>query len=114
MPWTDIFAAWGTLAEDDWRAHVDALTVETIYYSDPHSGPVAGREPLKSVIAEFRQMMPGGSAAASKADGYAGHERAAVTFMKDGASFMTGQYVAELDSAGRLTRLIGFSSMPKT
>ena len=112
MPWTDIFAAWG---EDDIPQReeiVTTLATDTVHYADPHSGPVDGRDGLLQVIAGFRQAMPDGSAAAHHADGYQGHVRAAVDFRRDGQAFMTGQYVAELNADGAITRLVGFASMP--
>jgi len=112
MSWTDIFSAWGTAGADDWVGTIEALTTENVFYADPHSGPISGRQGLIGVVEQFRSMMPDGGAAARDSDGYDGHARAAVDFLRGGQPMMTGQYIAELDSDGRITRLIGFSSPP--
>jgi SnoaL-like domain len=112
MSWTDVFDAWGAADADSWAALADALVSDTIYYADPHSGPIEGKEAFLGMIAQFRTMMPGGGAKARDADGYDGHARAAVEFSKGGETFMTGQFVAEMGADGRLTRLVGFSSPP--
>lgn len=112
MDWTDIFAAWGTTDAAEWVADVENLTTEGVYYADPHTGPVEGRTGLIAVIEQFRTLMPDGGAVARDADGYDGHGRAAVDFLKGGKPMMTGQYFAALDGDGRITHLIGFSSPP--
>jgi hypothetical protein len=114
MLWTDVFDAWGAADANSWSALVDALASDTIYYADPHSGPLTGKQAFLGMIEQFRTMMPEGSAKARDVDGYDGHARAAVEFSKGGQTFMTGQYIAELDADGCLTRLVGFSSLPKT
>ena len=112
MDWTKIFAAWGTTDAAEWVADVENLTTEGVYYADPHTGPVEGRTGLIAVIEQFRTLMPDGGAVARDADGYDGHGRAAVDFLKGGKPMMTGQYFAALDGDGRITHLIGFSSPP--
>ena len=112
MVWTDIFAAWGTANDEDWQTLVNEIAVEDVAYADPHSGSVQGRDALIGVIAQFREMMPDGSAVARGGDGYDGRARSAVDFLKGGNPMMTGQYFAELDPKGRITRLTGFPSAP--
>jgi hypothetical protein len=112
MPWTDIFDAW---AGDDAAERADlvaGLTVAEVYYADPHTGPINGQQGLLEMIAGFRAMVPDGSAVSRDGDGYAGHARAAVEFRRAGKTFMTGQYFARLDDAGRITHLIGFAGPP--
>ncbi len=112
MPWTEIFATWGSDDADARAAVVGAMTVAEVYYADPHTGPISGQQALLQMIAQFRAMMPEGSAVARDADGYGGHARAAVDFRKGTETFMTGQYFARLDDAGRITHLIGFAGPP--
>lgn len=113
MAWTEIFNAWGDDADDAWESRIAEMTTENIYYADPHMGGLKGRDAMIGMVAKFRQMMAGGYARAKNDDGYNGHGRAAVTFGKGGADMMTGQYFAQTDEAGKITRLVGFSSMPK-
>lgn len=114
MNWTDIFAAWGMKDAGSRAACVNTLTAETVYYADPHSGAIEGRPALLAMLDEFRTMMPEGGADVVSSDGFDGHARAVVAFLNGGNTMMTSQYIAQLDTAGRITRLIGFPGLPKT
>lgn len=112
MAWTEIFNAWGDDKDDAWETRITEMTTKDVYYADPHMGGLQGRDAVIRMVTQFRQMMAGGYARAKNADGYEGHVRAAVTFGKAGADMMTGQYFAELDGKGKISRLVGFPSMP--
>ncbi len=102
------FAAW---ADAD-NAAVKAAVTDAVYYADPNTPePVTGADDLAQYVAQFSQHMPGGGAQVVEISEHHGHARATVDFLKDGNPMMRGQYFADLDADGRITRLVGFTGM---
>jgi len=103
----DFFAAWGETNADSRADLVRAAVGETFYYADPHAP-----EPIESVTAMLGflgQFPPGASAKVIEpVDLHHGHVRANVTFDFGGGKAMVGQYFADLDGSGRITRIVGF------
>ena len=79
---------------------------DTFYYADPQTP-----EPMTSLdefVAFLAHFPPGASAAViPPADVHHGHARANVAF-DFGGKAMVGQYFADLDGEGRITRIVGF------
>lgn len=106
-----LFSAWGDPSADGRAAKTDAAIGPDFYYADPNGpGPVTGRDAYLGYLAQFGEMMPGGSAKVVNVSAHNGHARATVDFLKDGNRMMRGQYFADLKD-GKISRLIGFPGM---
>ena len=107
----DFFAAWGETNADDRAAMVASAVGGTIYYADPHtSDPVTDVAALAGVVGNFTKHSPPGARAEviEPVDSHRGHVRANVRFIMSEEMQMVGQYFAELDAAGKITRIVGF------
>lgn len=99
------FGAWGSAGAE---AVADAFGDE-VYYADPNTPePIVTLSGLTDYVAMFATHMPGGAAKVVAISEHHGHARATVDFTKDGAAMMRGQYFADLDANGRITRMVGF------
>lgn len=106
----DFFAAWGK-TDAGGRARLVALaTGDSFYYADPHTPEViASTDGFLEFVTEFATRMPGASAAViGPVDLHHRHARANVRFDFGGGNAMVGQYFADLDGAGKITRIVGF------
>ena len=104
------FACWGTT---DIKQRTDAISRacnSDFYYVDPNSSaPITTLHAMIAYLAQFSAMMPGASAQVVAQSAHNGHVRATVDFINDGKKMMRGQYFGDLDSEGKLTRVIGFT-----
>lgn len=106
------FAAW-TMREDEGRDdQIASAFGDTAYYSDPRSeAPLTDITALCAYVAQFLPMCPPGARVevANPVDEKNGHARATVRFIMSDEMQQTGQYFADLDAAGKITRLVGFA-----
>ena len=104
------FAAWGE-ADAEKRAQMIADTTGgSFYYADPNTPePITSAEAFVEYLAMFTQHMPNAGAKVVSVSQHHGHARATVAFTAGGKEMMRGQYFADLDGQGKITRLIGFT-----
>ena len=108
---TDFFTAWTTEDADSRRALLASAVSDTFYYVDPRTeAPITDVDGMDAYAGQFLQMCPPGASVAVKdpVDEKMGHARATVAFIMGPDMQQTGQYYADLDGAGKITRLIGF------
>lgn len=87
----------------------EALAPGGFYYADPHlPDPVTDRAGLEAFLAEFRTRRPEGRLEAGAVVSHHGH--ACTPFvLSDGARRLgSGMFFADMDGAGRVSRLVGF------
>jgi len=102
------FDAWGMADSDRMQALQDAAHPDLIY-TDPNTAePVVGLGAMDQYLAMFIQHMPGSAAKAVSVDTHFNYARVTVDFLMKGAATMRGQYFAELDDDGRISRMVGF------
>jgi len=108
---TDFFAAW-TLTEADGRDDMIASAFgDTAYYVDPRTeGALTSIDAICAYVGNFLPMCPPGAKVevADPVDTKDGHARATIHFVMSAEMKQTGQYFADLDGNGKITRLIGF------
>ncbi len=108
---SDFFAAW-TMTEDEGRdGKIASAFGETVYYADPRTeAPLTDLAALCAYVGQFLPMCPPGARVevAEPVDVKNGHARATVRFIMSDEMQQTGQYFADLDAAGKITRLVGF------
>ena len=107
---TEFFAAWGETDAGRRKAMVEAASGDSFYYADPHAPEaVTSTDAFLEFVAAFAAKMPGASAEVIEpVDEHHGHARANVRFDFGGGNAMVGQYFADLDGAGKITRIVGF------
>ena len=107
----DFFAAW-TMTEDEGRDDKIASAFgETVYYTDPRTeAPLTDMAALCGYVGQFLPMCPPGARVevTDPVDVRNGHARVTVKFIMSDEMQQTGQYFADLDAAGQITRLVGF------
>ena len=107
----DFFAAW-TMTEDEGRDDKIASAFgDSVYYADPRTeAPITELTALCAYVAQFLPMCPPGAKVqvADPVDEKNGHARATVHFVMSEEMKQTGQYFADLDSDGKILRLVGF------
>lgn len=104
------FAAWEVADSAVRLALLTEAVGARLYYLDPNTpDPVTSLTAMNDYLAAFSAKMPGAAAAVIDATEHHGFARATVAFRKDGTTMMHGQYFADLDSSGRILRLIGFT-----
>ncbi|MEP1933813.1 MAG: nuclear transport factor 2 family protein [Paracoccaceae bacterium] len=106
-----LFSAWGDTDPKSRAATLGSALATDFYYADPQvPAPITNLDDLAGYLAGFTEHMPGASAQVAGApSSHNGHVRVFVDFMKDDARMMRGQYFADLDDAGKITRLVGFA-----
>lgn len=107
----DFFAAWA-IADDAARdAQVAATLADTIFYADPRTPePLTTAADVTAYVGQFSKMAPGMDVAVVHTSLTLNFERATVQF-GSGERSQTGQYTADLDADGKITRLVGFVGM---
>jgi len=103
------FKAWGDPDAETRDAVLRDCISGVFYYVDPRTpDPITDADGLVGYAAMYTQYAPGATAAVVSLSETKGHYRATVEFgMPDGAK-QHGQYIVDLDDAGRATRMIGF------
>jgi hypothetical protein len=107
----DFFTAWA-LSDDAARAsQIDGTLGANILYADPRTeAPLTTADAVKEYVGMFSQMAPGMPVSVVNVSTTLTFARATVQFGAGEQSQM-GQYIADLDDAGKITRLIGFVGM---
>ncbi|MEJ6399038.1 nuclear transport factor 2 family protein [Yoonia sp. 208BN28-4] len=107
----NFFAAWAEPDADKRNSMIDAAVDPAILYADPRTeAPLTDLAALKDYVAMFSQMAPGMPVACVNVSNTLHFARATVHF-GEGDKAQTGQYIADLDAGGKITRLIGFVGM---
>jgi hypothetical protein len=108
----DFFTAW-TMTEDQGRdAQILGSLGASISYQDPRTeAPITDRDPLVGYVAQFLPMCPPGAqvSVAKPVDMSGTTARCTVHFVMSPEMKQVGQYFAELDATGKITRVVGFA-----
>lgn len=108
---TDFFTAW-TMTEDEGRdAQIASALAQDCTYIDPRTeSALSGQDAITSYVAQFLPMCPPGAkvAVADPVDEKLGCARCTVHFVMSAEMVQVGQYFADLDNEGKITRLVGF------
>ena len=108
-PLLRLLEAWGAPSSAERYRIVSEATAEDFYYADPHSGPLGDRAAFIGFLNTFKTRLPDGRIEATgPVDQHETHARVAFTLLRDTGPVRHGVYVADLDSANRVTRLVGF------
>lgn len=105
------FTAWAMSDADARNAQIDGALGGTIAYADPRTEAVlTDAAAVKNYVGMFSQMAPGMPVSVANISTTLNFARATVQFGA-GDQCQWGQYTADLDDAGKITRLIGFVGM---
>ncbi|SMY06043.1 nuclear transport factor 2 family protein [Flavimaricola marinus] len=108
---SQFFAAWADSDPTTRDAAIDESLGTTIFYADPRTeAPLTTADAVKSYVGQFSEMAPGMPVSAVNISTTLNFARATVHFGA-GERVQTGQYIADLDDAGKITRLVGFVGM---
>ncbi|MGV6839515.1 MAG: hypothetical protein ACWA40_04905 [Planktomarina sp.] len=107
------FEAWGETNPQTQSGEIANVMADTFTYADPRSGGrITDINDLCSYVAMFAANAPGWTARVEKTDESCGYVRTVVAFGgkgPDGTDMVQhGTYFAELDSAEKITTLVGF------
>lgn len=107
---TTFFDAWGEVDASKRAAMVAASVSDSFYYADPNAPEaITAAAGFVDYLGMFSQAMPGASAKLVSVSEHHGHARATVDFMANGQRMVRGQYFADLDDSGKISRMIGFT-----
>lgn len=107
---TSFFAAWGEPDMPKRAAMTAGAISDNFYYADPNAPDViTSLVGFVAYLGMFSKAMPGASAEVVSVSEHNGHARATVDFKSNGQTMMRGQYFADLDDEGRITRMVGFT-----
>ncbi|WP_282091544.1 nuclear transport factor 2 family protein [Epibacterium ulvae] len=106
---TTFFSAWGDLPPESRADKLTAALGPQFTYADPNTPDVVtGQAAFLEYVAQFTAHMPDGEARVVATSQTASCTRVTVDFLSNGTHMMRGQYFADLDTAGKITRMIGF------
>lgn len=108
---TDFFAAWTTEDVDGRGAFVASAIGDGFSYMDPRTEqPITDAGAMSDYLAMFLQNCPPGAAVnvLEPVDVRGNTARLTIDFVMGPDMKQTGQYFADLDDAGKITRLVGF------
>jgi len=104
----DFFAAWAIQDAAARDAQVDSTLGDSIFYADPRTeAPLTDAGSVKAYVGGFSQMAPGMAVNVVHTSTTLTFARVAVQF-GEGEMSQMGQYTADLDAHGKITRLVGF------
>jgi hypothetical protein len=107
-----LFQAWGDPTPEGRAKKTDAAIAQSFTYADPNTPTViTDRDAYLAYIANFAAAMPDAEASVVAQSQTHGCLRATVAFSRDGQVMMHGQYFADMDADGQLTRVIGFTGL---
>ncbi|MCG6904512.1 MAG: nuclear transport factor 2 family protein [Rhodobacter sp.] len=107
----DFFAAWWTDDADGRAALVRSAISDDFHYLDPRTpDPISTAGAMLEYVSQFLNMCPPGARVevAEPVDIQSGHARATVHFIMGPDKKQVGQYFADLDRDGKISRLVGF------
>jgi len=103
------FDAWGEADKATQASMIAEALSADARYADPRTPePLNGSEVVAGYVAQFTEMAPGGVADTVDVATSDGVIRATVEFRMSDGMAQLGQYFAEADADGKLTRLVGF------
>lgn len=103
------FASWGMTDADTRLAAIkDSLTAEARYADPRTEAPLIGPEAIADYVGMFSTHAPGAVAEVSNAETRDGVIRATVDFKMPNGMAQQGQYFAETNASGQISRLVGF------
>lgn len=105
--------AWSKTDPMERKAAVAEVWAENGEYLDSQPVRVTGREALESEILKFQQQFPGAGFRCTAVRTH--HDFVGYTWTMvrpDGSTLMQGMDFGELDSTGRLVRIVSFFDMP--
>lgn len=108
----DFFTAWTEADAPTREAQVRGALAPAFSYLDPRTPePITEADAMVVYVGEFLPMCPPGAqvSVAEPVDEKLGHARATVHFVMNAEMKQVGQYFADLDGAGKITRLVGFA-----
>ena len=108
---TDFFSAWTMTAEDGRDARIASALADNCSYVDPRTdAELTGTQAITDYVAQFLPMCPPGASVsvADPVDVKLGIARCTVHFTMSEDMRQIGQYFADLDADGKITRLVGF------
>lgn len=105
---TDFFSAWAVEDETARNAIIDSSLAAAIFYVDPRTeSPLTDHGAVKDYVGQFSMMAPGMPVSVVHLTKTLNFARATVQFGA-GEQSQFGQYTADIDDAGKITRLVGF------
>lgn len=107
-------SAWSEADPADREIAVAAIWDERAEYMDSQPVHITGRQALVAEIVKFQQQFPGANFrcdAVRAHHGFVGYTWSLV--MADGTERFSGMDFGEIDSAGRLVRIVSFFDMPQ-
>jgi hypothetical protein len=109
---TNFFTAWTTSNADSRRDLIASAVSGGFYYVDPMtSDPITDVDGMDAYMANFLGMCPPGASVFVRdpIDEKLGHVRATVVFEMSPDMQQIGQYFVDLDTDGKLSRMIGYA-----
>jgi hypothetical protein len=107
----DFFAAWAVADAAKRNSLIDGALGASILYADPRTeAPLTTADAVKEYVSMFSKMAPGMPVAVVHTSTTLNFARATVHFGA-GDQQQSGQYTADLDDNGKITRLVGFVGM---
>jgi hypothetical protein len=104
----DFFTAWAVEDAAERNALIDGALGASILYADPRTdAALTSVDAIKDYVAMFSQMAPGMPVSVANVSTTLNFARATVQF-GTAEQGQLGQYTADLDDDGKITRLIGF------
>lgn len=104
----DFFTAWAIEDDATRDAQLRGSLGGSIYYADPRTETaITSIDELLGYVGQFSKMAPGMPVTVAGTSKTLTHIRAVVRFGA-GDHSQLGQYTADLDDAGKITRLVGF------
>jgi len=105
------FTAWALEDAEARNAQIDTALGDTILYADPRTeAPLTSGDAVKDYVGMFSKMAPGMPVSVANVSTTLAYARATVQFGA-GDQSQWGQYIADLDDTGKITRLVGFVGM---
>ena len=106
------FDAWGEADADARAAAIAGATSETFSYADPRTpDAITGQDALIDYVGMFVAAAPGATARVVNLSTTLGVHRATIAFVMADGKEQLGQYMIELDAAGKITRFVGFAGL---
>ena len=104
----NFFSAWAEQDSATRDAQIDSTLGASIFYADPRTeAPLSDAGAVKEYVGMFSKMAPGMPVSVAGISKTLNFIRATVRF-GEGDQSQLGQYVIDLDSAGKITRMVGF------
>ncbi|MGB0658710.1 MAG: hypothetical protein ACPGNV_00935 [Mangrovicoccus sp.] len=108
-PLLRLLDAWNAEDAKSRLAILEEVTAEGFTYADPHSGPIKTRPEFMKFLALFRERLPDGEMTGSAEPVmHNGHVLCPFTISRALGPIRHGTFFADMDTSGKVTRLVGF------